>query len=223
MTFMAAQFVASDQPRITILPATPEPSRADEANHRVANSLQLLSAMVSIEARGIADPVALAALNMTQRRIGAIASVHRQLYQARETSAVDLGAYLDDLGRDLEESHASAAAGRRVLVSATPVVTSADDAIAIGIIVSELVSNACKYAYAPDEPGDVRISLRAMPFGGYTLEVEDSGRGMAADGAATGTGLGGRLIATMAARLGASHGYHQAISGTRFVLRVAKR
>jgi two-component sensor histidine kinase len=222
MTLMAAQFVADDEPVVTIIPAAPEPTQADEINHRVANSLQLLSAMVSIAARGIEDPMALAALDMTQRRIGAIASVHRQLYQARETSMIDLGAYLQDLGRDLEDGYANATAGRRILVRTGPVAIAAENAIAIGIIVSELVGNACKYAYAPDEPGDVRIALRALPFGGYTLEVSDSGRGMTAGVAPKGTGLGKRLIAMMAARLEASHDYLDAMPGTRFMLRVAK-
>ncbi|PNA90840.1 two-component system sensor histidine kinase/response regulator, partial [Pseudomonas sp. MPR-AND1B] len=84
------------------LPPMPEPSAADEVNHRVANSLQLLAAMVSIEARGIVDPLALAALDMTQRRIGAIAGVHRLLYQVRDARSVDMAAYLGELAGDLE-------------------------------------------------------------------------------------------------------------------------
>lgn len=206
-------------PAITVLPAAPEPTSADEINHRIANSLQLLAAMVSVESRGIQDPAALAALDMTQRRIRAIASVHRHLYRTHETSGIDLGAYLKELGCDLEAGLASAAAGRRILVHASPVTVTAEEATAIGIIVSELVGNACKHAYAPDEPGDVRIALGATPFCGYVLEVEDRGRGLAR---AAGTGMGSRLIDMMAARLGARHGYHDAQPGTRFALCVVK-
>ncbi len=210
-------------PVAPLLPAAREPSRADEAHHRIANSLQLLSAMVSVEARGIEDPAALAALDMTQRRIGAIASVHRQLYRSHETSMVDLGSYLEELGTDLEASYANAAAGRRVLVHPSPIAVAPEEATAIGIIVSELVGNACKYAYAPGQPGDVRIALRPMLFGGYMLEVEDRGRGFTVGGPAQGTGLGGRLIEMMAARLGGWHGYDDARPGTRFALFVGRR
>jgi len=83
------------------------------------------------------------------------------------------------------------------------------------------VTNACKYAYAPGMPGDVRVSLRPAPFGGYALEVEDRGRGMA--GVVRGTGLGGRLVEMMATRVGGRYDYHDAQPGTRFTLRVGKR
>ena len=210
-------------PAVTVLPAAPEPSSADEINHRIANSLQLLQAMVSVEARGIEDPAALAALDMTQRRIGAIASVHRQLYRTHEASTVDLGAYLEELGQELEAGYADAAAGRHVTVDASPVAVTAREATAIGIMVSELVGNACKYAYAGSEPGGVRIALRPMLFGGYILEVEDRGRGRARDAAPEGSGLGSRLIDMMATRLGGWHGYDDARPGTRFVFCVGKR
>ncbi|MBC9032639.1 sensor histidine kinase [Sphingomonas sp. JC676] len=223
MVMTAADTTTGDAPAITVLPADPEPSSADEINHRISNSLQLLSAMVSVEARGIEDPAARAALDMTQRRISAIASVHRQLYRTHEASTVDLGAYLDELGYELEAGYANAAAGRRVLVDASSITVTAMEATAIGIMVSELVGNACKYAYAPNEPGDVRIALRPMLFGGYILEVEDSGRGRVPDATPEGSGLGSRLIDMMATRLGGWHGYDDARPGTRFIFCVGKR
>ena len=218
MTAMNSAF--GNDPAVTVLPAAPEPSSTDEMNHRIANSLQLLSAMVSVEARTIEDPAALAALDMTQRRIGAIASVHRHLYRMHETSVVDLCAYLNELGADLEAGCGSVAIDRHVIVQAAPVAVTAEDATAIGIVVSELVSNACKYAYAADEPGDVRITLHHLPLRGYLLEVEDRGRGLA-EAVIRGTGLGSRLVHMMVRRLGGSHGYH-ARPGTRFVLRVSR-
>jgi two-component sensor histidine kinase len=201
---------------IEILPAAPRVSETDEMNHRIANSLQLLSAMVSVEARGIVDPAAQAALDVTQRRIAAVASVHRQLYQAHESSTVDLRAYLESLAADLESS-AVASPERALIVDAATVSVPSDDATAIGIIVSELVTNAFKYAYAPGTPGKVRVMLRHLPMGGYMIEVSDRGRGRNAD-APQGTGFGSRLVELMAARLGAQCSYHDAQPGTRFLL-----
>lgn len=203
---------------ITVLPAASEISIADEINHRVANSLQLLSALVSIEARRMVDPLALAALDMTQRRIVAIAGVHRHLYRGRDAKALDLAGYLDELGTDLEQSCGNAIAGRNVRVDAEPMIMSSDKAMAIGIIVSELVGNACKYAYDPGEPGDVLVTLRSMPFGGFRLDVSDRGRGIRADAMPQGTGLGAKLIKMMAARLHAYCCWQDAQPGTRFVL-----
>ena len=213
---MMAEPTSFDPPPVAILPVEPEPGSADEINHRIANSLQLLAAMVSIEARRIADPAAQAALDATMRRIGAIARVHRQLYGAHATGMVALDTYLAELGEDLEQS--LAAAGRRVLVDAVSLSLPAEEAMAIGVIVSELVGNACKYAYAPGEPGDVRVTLHATPSGGYRLEVSDRGRGIPVGAAPQGSGLGSRLVTTMAARLGADFAWRDAAPGTRFVL-----
>ncbi len=221
MTMAAMNFTSRRDASITILPAASDPRGADEVNHRIANSLQLLSAMVAMEARAILDPAALAALDMTRRRIAAIASVHRQLYQARRTASVDLGAYLEDLGRDLGEACMTTEIGRHVVVEASPVMVEAEHATAIGIIVSELVTNACKYAYAPGQPGNVLVTLRASPGGGYALAVEDRGRGLAAEIADGGTGFGAMLVDMMVARLGGQCAYHDARPGTRFVLGVS--
>lgn len=218
MTMTATYPAGGRRFAITILPAEPEPSAGDEANHRIANSLQLLSAMISIQAREVHDPAGLAALDVTRRRIAAIAGVHRQLYQAGHTGSVDLGAYLEQLGGDLWDASATATIGRRILVDADPVTVPAEDATAIGITVSELVTNALKYAYEEGEAGDVRINLRARPGGGYVLAVEDRGRGLATE--VHGTGLGARLVHMMAARLGATCTYQDACPGTRIVLAV---
>ncbi|NIJ20673.1 two-component sensor histidine kinase [Sphingomonas naasensis] len=215
---MMAQHAFPEPAAIAVLPAMPQPSVADETNHRVANSLQLLAAMVSVEARRVADPIAVAALDTTMRRILAIGGVHRQLYQSGTAASVDLRAYLGELGAELERGCADA--GRRVHVAADTINASPDAATAIGVIVSELVGNACKYAYAPGMPGDVEVVLRKMPFGGYRLEVSDRGRGMPADRISQGSGLGRQLIAMMAKRLGGRHDWTNTQPGTRFTLHV---
>ncbi|WP_169798379.1 sensor histidine kinase [Sphingomonas soli] len=219
----AAQYLANHDTRsVTVLPALPEPSRADETHHRIANSLQLLVAMVSMEARRIADPIAVAALDMTMRRITAIAGVQRMLYQSHAEATVELGAYLTDLCSELQQGCADEAIGRRVRVAAGQIQVSAEDATAVGVIVSELVSNACKYAYPAGTPGDVFVTLRAMPFDGYVLEISDRGSGIFPDAAPQGTGRGSRVIAMMAHRLGGCAVWSDAHPGTRFELYVGK-
>jgi two-component sensor histidine kinase len=218
MSVTAITFASRPAPTMTVLPPLPEPSSADEINHRIANSLQMLAAMVSLEARTITDPAARAALDLTRQRIGAIAGVHRQLYQAGQADLVRLDHYLAELGDDLERSCADAAAGRRVIVTADAVRVASDDAASLGIVVSELVTNACKYAYPDAMPGAVRIDLHALPVRGYRLVVEDRGRGRT--GATSGTGMGARLIDMIVARLGGTAVWQDARPGTRFDLRV---
>jgi two-component sensor histidine kinase len=203
---------------IAILPALAEPSLVDEANHRIANNLQMLAALISLEARQIADPGALAAFHTMSRRIGAIAGVHRQLYHNNVTATVNLGEYLADLACDLNDTVADLAGERGVCVEPASVEVSPEEAASIGMIVSELVGNAFKYAYEPDAPGRVRVMLRALPLGGYWLEVSDRGAGLMSARNARGTGLGTQLIAMMARRLGAVHAWHDNAPGTRFTL-----
>lgn len=202
------------------LPAFETFDMARETNHRLANSLQLLSAMVAMTARTVADSAAQAVLAETYRRIDAIGKLHRHLYSTRDGCVVDLAEYLLELGEYLESGYCDAKAKRRVLVDVDSIPVVPDNAQAIGILVSELVGNACKYAYEPGMPGDIRIVLRSSPAGGYRLVVEDRGIGQLAKKPAQGTGLGLRFIEVMTARLRGQSIWQDARPGTRFLLSV---
>jgi two-component sensor histidine kinase len=217
MTATAMTCAGGNEIAVAVLPPLAGPDMVDEMNHRIANSLQLLCAMVSADARQVGDPVALATLEMAQRRIGAIARVHRQLYQAQGFGRVRLATYLRELGCDLEDSFGHARTDRHILVEAGDVAVSPEDASLLGVLVCELVGNACKYAYASDARGNVHVRLTPAERGGYRLEVED--RGLGRDGMTVrGTQFGTRLIESIADRLGAVYAWEDARPGTRFVL-----
>jgi two-component sensor histidine kinase len=76
-------------------------------------------------------------------------------------------------------------------------------AVTLGILINELVSNACKYAYAKDEPGGVRIMFHTEGEDGYRLRVEDDGVGLGKSTTPSGTGLGSQIIRSMVLFLGA--------------------
>ncbi|UYY58437.1 sensor histidine kinase [Sphingomonas sp. S2-65] len=197
-------------PQATVLPGTMMPGAADEVNHRMANHLQLLAALIAVEARGVSDPEGLAALERTQQRIAAIGGVHRHLY-AGGTGEVDMGDYLETLGEQLS---LSCARHRRVLVDAETVPVTSATASLIGILATELVTNACKHAYAAGEAGGILIGLRRLPGGTCRFTVEDRGRGTR--GHTGRTGLGTRLIDASVAKLGAVARWEDACPGTRF-------
>ena len=94
-------------------------------------------------------------------------------------------------------------------------------AVSIGVIVNELVSNACKYAYDPGTSGEVRISLRREGENRFELHVEDDGRGLAESAAPRGTGLGRRLMGAMAHSLKAELVYEPKPVGVHAILRAA--
>jgi two-component sensor histidine kinase len=190
-----------------------------EVNHRVANSLQIVSAMVRMQATGVADEAARAALEDTQARITAIAQVHRRLYTGDDVESVDMREYLAALIDELSATWSTPASPRDLRLAADPLRLPTDRAVSLGVIVTELVSNACKYAY-PDGPGEVRIALTQDGDERFRLSVEDDGVGIV-DDAPKGTGVGTRLIRAMAQSLDSIVEYDPAHRGTRATLAAA--
>lgn len=191
-----------------------------EVNHRVANSLQLVSALVHLQSGVLTDPAAQAALADTRRRIEAIAQVHRRLYTGSAVDAVAMDDYLDALVGELEETWSTPASPRAIRLVSDDIRMKTDRAVSLGVIVNELVSNACKYAYAPDAAGEVRVSL-VRDGESFRLTVEDDGRGIEPGAAPRGTGIGTRVIGAMAKSLHAELSYDAAHRGVRAVLTAA--
>ena len=187
-----------------------------EVNHRVANSLQLVTAMVRLQSSALTDAAARAALEDTQRRITAIAQVHRRLYTGAAVESVDMHEYLTALIDELTATWSTPATPRALTLAAEPVRLPTDRAVSLGVIVTELVSNACKYAY-PSGAGEVRIMLMRDGDARFRLLVEDDGVGIG-DGAPKGTGVGTKLIRAMAQSLDTIVEYDPAHRGTRAIL-----
>lgn len=192
-----------------------------EVNHRVANSLQLVSAFVQLQANALTDEVSRAALHDTERRIHAIAQVHRSLYTSGDADGVSMDNYLAAIVNELEETWSTPAAPRKLTLDAAPIRLGTDKAVSVGVIVNELVSNACKYAYPDAEPGEIRVRLADEGDGHFSLHVEDDGCGLQHDYPAKGTGLGSKLVRAMAASLKSQIIYDPDHVGVRATLRAA--
>ncbi len=192
-----------------------------EVNHRVANSLQLVSAMVRLQASALADPTARTALDDTQRRIGAIAQVHRRLYSANDVESVDMRDYLGSLIEELTETLTCDTAPHTLRLVAEPIRLPTDKAVSLGVIVTELVTNACKYAYPSGDGGEIRVLLASEGDDVFLLAVEDDGCGMPAEAAPRGTGLGTKLIRAMAQSLQTILEYEPRDRGVRATLRAS--
>jgi two-component sensor histidine kinase len=178
-----------------------------EVNHRMANSLALLAAMVRLQANSIADPAAKHALGETQARIAAIAGVHRRLYTSDNVHAVEISAYLAGLLQEFEEAMKAGGHLSRIRLVAETMQVATDKAVSIGVIVAELVTNAFKYAYPNGEAGDIAVTIRSLTNGRVQLAVEDKGIGWSGNGNSKGTGVGSRIVAAMAQTLGSKVEY----------------
>jgi two-component sensor histidine kinase len=186
-----------------------------EVNHRVANSLQLVSALVGMQARLMTDEAAATALADTERRVAAITQVHKRLYTSDSVETVEMSDYLGSLVAELGDTWSTPAAPRTITLLADKLHLATDKAVALGVVVNELVTNACKYAYDGSQAGEVRVHLQVDGAGTYALIVEDDGCGMPVPHAPQGTGLGSKIVGAMASTLQASVAFEPAEPGLR--------
>jgi two-component sensor histidine kinase len=147
----------------------------------------------------------------------AVAQVHRRLYTSDDVQSVSVDQYLTALVEDLRRSAESNALAQLSL-AAEPLNIEPDRAVAVGVIVNELVMNAFKYAY-PGGKGAIRVAIKKGGDNRAILSVEDDGIGIAAQASGQkSTGLGQRIVKAMGEKLNAkieNDGNHK---GTRVVL-----
>ncbi len=187
-----------------------------EVNHRVGNSLQIIASLLHLQASSSAQQDVKAALTNAMGRVAAVAQVHRRLYTSQDLNSVMLNQYLNSLLEDLRRS-AEGNRMSRLTLKAEPVEIDPDRAVAIGIIVNELVMNAVKYAY-PDGAGPIHVELKTEGDE-LALAIADDGVGLNAKSDPRSTGMGQRIVAAMATKLDASVERDAAHVGTRMVLR----
>lgn len=189
-----------------------------EVNHRVGNSLQIIAALLHLQSSSAGSDDVKSALAAANRRVMAVAQVHRRLYTSDDVQAVALDQYLQTLVEDLRSSAEGDGGGDELTLTTEPCAADPDKAVAVGVIVTELVLNALKYAY-PKSRGPIRISLRNEGDGRALLAVEDDGIGRdlpASNRAAE--GLGRKIVRAMAIKLGADWGRDESHAGMRITL-----
>jgi two-component system, chemotaxis family, sensor kinase Cph1 len=161
-----------------------------EVNHRVQNSLQLVAAFLRMQARDLDDAATKSQLSEAQRRLNAVALVHRRLYSGESVEIVDLSRYIRDLWTDLASSMDGAWA-ERARLDLAPVQIAADRAVHVGLIMTELVINTQKYAY-DGKAGPLAIRLD-QHLGRFRLAVSDRGAGKSRDH----QGFGSKMMRAM--------------------------
>ena len=172
-----------------------------EVNHRVKNSLQVVSSMLVLQARSVDDPDLSERLNQASTRVNAVGRAYERLAYNADDENIDLVEYLRQIIGDLEPTVAPC---KIELDAPKEIQFAADRAILVGLIINELVSNAGKYAY-PDCPGgSIWVRLAQPDNNSVLVSVRDEGVGLPLGFDSTASkGLGTRLVNALTQQLGA--------------------
>ncbi|KQM53199.1 phytochrome [Sphingomonas sp. Leaf208] len=182
-----------------------------EVNHRVQNSLQLVAAFLSLQAKSSDDAKVKEHLAEAQARLAAVALVHRRLYRDDQVESVDLSRYIEELAGDMQTSLGEDWAAQMTLDLA-PVLVATDRAVNIGLVLTELVINASKYAYRGDA-GPIHIILE-QHRNRLRLIVADQGVGKSG----TRIGFGSRMMNAIVAGLSGTIEQDDNMPGLRVIL-----
>jgi two-component sensor histidine kinase len=132
-----------------------------EIHHRVKNNLQVISSILNIQSGFISDEQALSYFKDCEIRVQSMALVHEQLYQSESLARIHLPSYLDELLSSVYGAMTRSTADITVRREIADLSLHLDQAIPVGLLVNELVSNALKYAYPDHEtrPGEVSLNV----------------------------------------------------------------
>jgi two-component sensor histidine kinase len=149
-----------------------------EVHHRVKNNLQIIISLLQSQGRYLSDEAALNAINQSKHRVRAMALIHQKLYRSDNLSTIDVPEYLREVVEQLAESFD---ATHRVSFDyqLEPLELDVVQAVPLGLILNEAVTNTLKYAFPNGRSGTVRLSLRHREGQHYELVVEDDGVGLA--------------------------------------------
>ncbi len=170
-----------------------------ELQHRVKNSLAVVSGLLGLEMEGIANARCHAAFEKTRGRIRSVSSLYERLYRASDIDTVDLRAHVGGLAEDLFKTYTPK--GVRLTTRLDEVRLDTKRAVPLGLILNELVTNALKYAYTGGATGEIRVEL-ARSDDGIRLSVADDGAGLPRDfDPAESGGTGMSLVRMLAAEI----------------------
>ena len=200
-TFNAADRLRSEKETTARLYET-QRTMFQELQHRVANNMQFVAALLSLQKRKVGQDArqAITALDEARSRLDTIARIHRQLY-APERLDLPTDQYLSQLCCDLVT--ASGTPGIGCTVDAPNLPLNVAQLTTLSMLVAEIVTNSLKHAFVGAESGTISIKLLASGGKDYEMTIADNGRGLppGAD-LSRSDGLGWRIIQSLASQLG---------------------
>ena len=177
-----------------------------EIHHRVKNNLQVISALLTLQARHLSDENAVEALKMGQNRVESMALIHKDLYQHDNLKGVNTKDYLEKLVGHLVETYNIHDDNVVVQLEIEPLWLDVDSMIPLGLMINELLSNAFKHAFDEKLGGHLYIGLVERE-GSIRVIIKDNGKGITEENEFKKDSFGYSLIQSFARKLDADVTY----------------
>jgi PAS domain S-box-containing protein len=152
-----------------------------ELYHRTKNNMQVIQTMLALRESYVQDVQLQHFLKDVQEKIFAMALVHQKLYESQDLSSIDLKEYFEELVQYLELSFEIHRKRIKIEFDLESVQVLIDTAIPCGLILSELITNAYKYAFPAEREGKILVRLKRIESNAVLIEVSDNGVGLSED------------------------------------------
>jgi len=186
-----------------------------ELQHRVMNSLQILSSLLLMQSRHAASPEVRDELKNARDRVLSMGAVYRHLYRTEAVGPVEFGEFLRLICGESERAYG----GAKIICDTEPLFVSGNTATSLAVLLHELITNSLKHAYPEGEGGTIVISLKRVKRGKIEFRVSDRGRGLSENfNLEAPTTLGFKVITATVRRFGGTLSINQLDPGTEFVI-----
>ena len=149
-----------------------------EIHHRVKNNLQVISSLLDLQSQHIEEPAMLEVFRESCNRVRTMALIHEQLYQSKDCAKINFSEYIQNLTNYLFRAYSVNPDTITLELDIEEVALNINTAIPCGLIISELVSNALKYAFPQKNGGVIKISLHSDLNNQLILTIKDNGIGL---------------------------------------------
>ena len=149
-----------------------------EVHHRVKNNLHIITSLLETQSSFLTNKVALEAISESQSRIKAIALIHQRLYADSNLAIIEMPSYIHELVQYLKDSFNVSGKGITFDLNIHPVSLDVQQAVPLGLILNEAVTNAVKYAFTGKQNGQITVLLNVIRGPELIFKVEDNGVGL---------------------------------------------
>ncbi|MFD1602557.1 histidine kinase dimerization/phosphoacceptor domain -containing protein [Flavobacterium artemisiae] len=154
-------------------------SLMQEIHHRVKNNLQIVMSLLSSQSSTLKNKEAFDAIQKSQHRLYAISLLHKKLYRTDIVREIEMENYINDLLHNFRDTFDM----QQIIfeVELDPLLLDEAQAVSVGLILNETITNAIKYGFPENQKGTILISMKSLENFKIKLQIKDSGIGFPKD------------------------------------------